>query len=94
VLTSPASAARETAQALGFAAEVETPLGDCDYGRWRGLAAKDVARREPEAFAAWLGDAAAAPHGGESLAALIERTGTWLHGSLAREGATLAARRS
>ena len=39
---------------------------------------KDVADREPEAFAAWLGDPAAAPHGGESLAALIERAGGWL----------------
>ena len=33
---------------------------------------------------------AAAPHGGESLAALIERAGAWLAQSLAREGATLA----
>jgi broad specificity phosphatase PhoE len=90
VLTSPARAARETARALGFDAEVETALSDCDYGRWRGLAAKDVARREPDAFAAWLGDPAAAPHGGESLAALIERTGAWLTQSVAREGATLA----
>ena len=90
VLTSPARAARETARTLGFDAEVETALSDCDYDRWRGLVAKDVARREPEAFAAWLGDPAAAPHGGESLAALIERTGAWLTQSLAGEGATLA----
>jgi broad specificity phosphatase PhoE len=90
VLTSPARAARETARALGFDAEVETALSDCDYGRWRDLAAKDVARREPDGFAAWLGDPAASPHGGESLTALIERTGAWLQRSLAREGATLA----
>jgi broad specificity phosphatase PhoE len=90
VLTSPARAARETAQALGFDAEVEIALSDCDYGRWRGLASKDVAEREPEAFAAWLGDPRAAPHGGESVAALIERTRAWLTQSLARDGATLA----
>jgi broad specificity phosphatase PhoE len=90
VLTSPARAARETARALGFDVEVETALSDCDYGRWRGLAAKDVARREPDAFAMWLSDPAATPHGGESLAALIERTGARLTQSLAREGATLA----
>jgi broad specificity phosphatase PhoE len=89
-LTSPARAARETAQALGFGAEVEIALRDCDYGRWRGLSLKDVAEREPEAFAAWLGDPRAAPHGGESVAALIERTRAWLTQSLAREGATLA----
>jgi broad specificity phosphatase PhoE len=90
VLTSPARAARETAHALGFDAEVEMALSDCDYGRWRGLASKDVAEREPEEFAAWLGDPAAAPHGGESLAVLIERIGAWLTQALARESATLA----
>lgn len=89
-LTSPARAARETAQAWGLDAEVEIALRDCDYGRWRGLGLKDVAEREPEGFAAWLGDPRAAPHGGESLAALIERTQAWLAQSLAREGATLA----
>jgi broad specificity phosphatase PhoE len=90
VLTAPARAARETAQALGFDAEVETALRDCDYGRWRGLASKEVAEREPDAFAAWLGDLKAAPHGGESLAALIDRIGVWLAQSLARDGVTLA----
>jgi broad specificity phosphatase PhoE len=89
VLTSPARAARETAAALGFDAEVEMALSDCDYGRWRGLASKDVAEREPDEFAAWLGDPAAAPHGGESIAALIERVGAWLTQALARESATL-----
>jgi broad specificity phosphatase PhoE len=90
VLTSPARPARETAATLGFDAEVETALRDCGYGRWRGLASKDVAEREPDAFAAWLGDPTAAPHGGESIAALIERTGAWLTQALARDGATLA----
>jgi broad specificity phosphatase PhoE len=90
VLTSPARAARETAAALGFEAEVELALSDCDYGRWRGLASKDVAEREPDEFAAWLGDPAAAPHGGESLAVLIERIGAWLTQALASERATLA----
>ena len=90
VLTSPARAARETAAALGFDAEVEMALRDCDYGRWRGLASKDVAKREPDEFAAWLGDPASAPHGGESLADLIERIGAWLTQASAREGATLA----
>ena len=90
VLTSPARAARETAAALGFDAEVEMGLSDCDYGRWRGLASKDVAEREPDEFAAWLGDPVAAPHGGESFAVLIERIGAWLTQALARESATLA----
>jgi broad specificity phosphatase PhoE len=90
VLTAPARAARQTAMALGFDAKVEAALRDCDYGRWRAFASKDVARGEPEAFAAWIAETAAAPHGGESLAAVIERVGVWLTQSLAREGATLA----
>ena len=90
VLTAPSRAARETAEALGLDAEVETALRDCDYGRWRGFAAKASAEREPDGFAAWLGDTKAAPHGGESFAALIERTSAWLAQSLPRDGVTLA----
>jgi broad specificity phosphatase PhoE len=90
VLTSSARAARETAAALGFDAEVERALSDCDYGRWRSLASRHVAEHEPDAFAAWLGDPASAPHGGESVADLIERIGAWLTQALAREGVTLA----
>jgi broad specificity phosphatase PhoE len=90
VLTSPSRAAQETAVALGLEARVDIALQDCDYGRWRGLEVADVAAREREEFAVWLSDPAAAPHGGESLAALIERAGVWLSQSLTREGATLA----
>jgi broad specificity phosphatase PhoE len=90
IWSAPARVARETAHALGLDAEVDPALRDCDYGRWRGLASKDVAEREPDAFAAWRCDPAAAPHGGESVAAVIERIGAWLTQSLAREGATLA----
>jgi broad specificity phosphatase PhoE len=90
VLTAPARVARETAAALGLGADVETALRDCDYGRWRGLASSDVAAREPDGFRAWLGDPDAAPHGGESLAALLLRVGGWLAESLARDSATLA----
>ncbi|HZZ61508.1 MAG TPA: histidine phosphatase family protein [Roseiarcus sp.] len=90
VLTAPARAARETAAALGVDAGVETALRDCDYGRWRGRALSDVAEREPDGYAAWLDDPGAAPHGGESLTAVIERAGAWLGELLWREGATLA----
>ena len=90
VLTSPSRAARETVAALGVKAEIEPALRDCDYGRWRGLALRDVAAREPGGFAAWLNDPAAAPHCGETLAALILRIGVWLAESLARDGAMLA----
>jgi broad specificity phosphatase PhoE len=90
VLTAPARAARDTAALLGFNADVEIALQDCDYGRWTGVASQEVAKCEPDAFAAWLNDPAAAAHGGESVITLIARVGSWLTESLTRDGATLA----
>ena len=90
VRVSPARAARETAAALGLAAEVEPALRECDYGRWRGLALAEVEASEPQGLAEWLGDPAAAPHAGESLADLMQRTGEWLKQEQALGGRALA----
>jgi len=79
-LSSPALRARQTAQALGLAAMPVEALRECDYGRWAGLRLDDVAAAEPAAVAAWTGDPQARPHGGESVAMLIERVGAWLDG--------------
>jgi broad specificity phosphatase PhoE len=57
-------------------------------GRWAGRTLDDLAAEEPAEVAGWLTDPAAAPHGGEPLATLIERTGRWLAGLPA--GHTLA----
>jgi broad specificity phosphatase PhoE len=70
----------QTAATLVLRAEPESLLCDCDYGRWAGRSLADVERDEPNAMAQWLGDPAAAPHGGESITALIERAGRWLAG--------------
>jgi broad specificity phosphatase PhoE len=35
-------------------------------------------RDEPDAFTAWLSDPNAAPHGGESVADLVLRVGSWV----------------
>ena len=78
--TSPARCAVQTADALALRAVPEPLLRDCDYGRWAGRTLADVERDEPEAMAQWLGDPAAAPHGGETISALIERAGGWLAG--------------
>ncbi len=78
VLVSPAVRARETAEALGLAGAIDERLREIDYGRWAGQALKDVAAREPDAAAAWLSDPEVAPHGGESVAALFARVGSWL----------------
>jgi broad specificity phosphatase PhoE len=78
VLASPARRAGETAAAMGLTAQAEAALRDCDYGRWAGSSLSDVAAREPEAVAAWLADPDAAPHGGESLSALLSRVSAWM----------------
>ncbi|MCE9649049.1 MAG: histidine phosphatase family protein [Parvibaculum sp.] len=88
VFASPARRARETAMALGLEETPEPLLRDCDYGRWTGLSFDAVEAAEPEALALWIADLDAAPHGGESLAALSRRAITWLDG--VADGHTLA----
>jgi broad specificity phosphatase PhoE len=82
ICSSPELRARQTAQMLGLSAAVEPALRDCDYGRWSGQSFDDVSAREPDAVATWLRDTAAAPHGGESLLAFMQRVATWLGGEL------------
>ncbi|MEK6349231.1 MAG: histidine phosphatase family protein [Burkholderia sp.] len=80
-LTSPTLRARQTAEALGFAAAASEPaLADLDAGRWRGAKLAAIAAEAPEALGAWIGDAAAAPHGGESFVDVLRRVGAWLDG--------------
>ncbi|MEU4542584.1 histidine phosphatase family protein [Nonomuraea dietziae] len=75
---SPARAAWETAVAMGLEPVVVTALAEQDHGRWSGLPYEEVAVREPEAFARWLADRDAAPHGGESRSAAAARVARWL----------------
>jgi broad specificity phosphatase PhoE len=84
IWSSPELRARQTAQVLGLNATVEPPLRDCDYGKWSGQSFDDVCAREPDAVATWLRDTTAAPHGGESLLALMQRVATWLAGELSQ----------
>lgn len=71
---------RETAAALEVAVEPVAALDDWDLGRWRGRDLAEVSAAELEAFPAWMSDPESAPHGGESLAALLGRVGAWLAG--------------
>jgi broad specificity phosphatase PhoE len=89
-LTSPALRAVQTAEALALAATIAPDLRECDYGRWSGRSLEDVGAQEPEAVAEWLRNLAAAPHGGESVDALIERAAAWLDERQMISGATLA----
>lgn len=91
VWRSPALAAAETADALGWQAAVVAPaLADLDHGRWRGRPITDVAAAEPHGLAAWRADPAFAEHGGESLAAMLARVGTWLSERVDAGGCELA----
>ena len=66
---------RETAEALGLDAVTDNRLADLDTGRWRGL---ELDEADPGDLAAWMTNPAAAPHGGESILALLERVSAWL----------------
>lgn len=91
--TAPERRTRQTSEALHRAAPgepvplVETELRECDYGRWRGRSFADIEQAEGgEALLAWSADPAAAPHGGETLLAMLGRTAAWLDLQAATEG--------
>ena len=84
----PERACRDTCDVLDLTTSVDDALRRWDLGAWAGHTFDEVAAREPDAVAAWLSDPAAAPHGGEPLAALLDRTRTWL--AAAPAGRTLA----
>ncbi|MEV4122329.1 histidine phosphatase family protein [Micromonospora sp. NPDC049645] len=77
-LSSPAAAARQTADALGLLPSVEVALADCDYGDWAGRSLDEVAVTQPRALHDWLSAPDCAPHGGESVGAVRARVGRWL----------------
>src|SRR4051812_35188583 len=89
-LTSPALRARQTAEALSLNASVDPQLHDCDYGRWSGRKLADIEAAHPAEVAAWLSDVAVAPHGGESLLALMRRVSDWMTDRLRQNGHVIA----
>ncbi|MDX8454607.1 histidine phosphatase family protein [Mesorhizobium sp. VK9D] len=90
VWTSPALAARRTAEALGLDATVEQLLAEQDFARWAGKGFEEVQAQDPEGMAAWLADADAAPHGGESLAAVARRGAALMERLAGESGHTIA----
>ncbi len=78
LLTAPERRTRETAALFAATAQVDPRLADCALGRWRGIALKHLQAHEPQSLAQWLAEPEAAPHGGESIAALCQRVGAWL----------------
>ncbi|MBZ9849342.1 histidine phosphatase family protein [Mesorhizobium sp. CA14] len=90
VWTSPALAALQTAEALGLDPTVEPLLAEQDFGRWAGKSFEEVRAEDPEGMAAWLSDPDAAPHGGESLAAVARRGAALMERLATGSGHTIA----
>jgi broad specificity phosphatase PhoE len=78
IWSAPERQTQQTAQALGLSAAIALELHDCDYGAWQGREFDELQSAEPEGVMAWLTDAVASPHGGESIIDLINRVGRWL----------------
>jgi broad specificity phosphatase PhoE len=72
-LIGPALSARQTAAEAGLEGEIDAALAGWDDGTWAGLTLEDVERQDPEGVTSWRVDPQARPHGGESLADLVER---------------------
>jgi broad specificity phosphatase PhoE len=87
VLVSPARRARETASCAGLTGAVEPLLAECDWGSWTG---RTLASLGEDELALWMTDPGAAPHGGESLVALLERVGGWMDAQATLDGTALA----
>jgi broad specificity phosphatase PhoE len=88
--TSPALRASQTAEALNLSATVDPLLRECDYGRWTSRTLAEVQAEEPQAVSEWLQNPDAAPHGGETILALMERVAKWLDAQKDAPGLTVA----
>lgn len=76
VACGPEPATLESARLLGAPVEqiVDDALRTLDVGAWAGLAPEQV---PPHHLAAWFADPGATPHGGESIAGLVDRLHAW-----------------
>lgn len=90
VVTSPALRCAQTAAAAGLTPRVDARIAECDFGAWAGRSLADLHADDPAAVGAWMGDAAAAPHGGESLSVFAARVGGWLDAQAKVDGTALA----
>lgn len=87
VFVAPERRARETALAIAPPGEIDPELRDIDYANWRG---QEMTARSPGELTQWLTDPTSAPHGGESIVALIERTRIWLAARTEQSGSVVA----
>src|SRR5208282_484077 len=71
--TAPELRTRQTAEALGLTFVIARILSDCDYGSWRGLKLSDIQARDSKGLGAWISDAGASPHSGETILNVLDR---------------------
>lgn len=89
-LSGPERRARQTAEAITQHVVNDPELGDLDMGRWSGQRLADLETREGADLLAWMGSPDAAPHGGESVSAVVRRISAWLARHLDAGGHRLA----
>lgn len=87
---SPMKAARQTAELLSLTCAEDRRLRDLDYGEWAGRTIAEIADGQQERLSQWLSDPHFDGHGGESVAALLERAGSWLDMQASEPGRTVA----
>lgn len=87
---SPATAAHQTAAALGLRIAPDGALADMSSGAWAGQPIAQIAAADPMALAAFIGEAGFAGHGGESRADLGRRVAGWLAAQAAMSGQIVA----
>ncbi|WP_409474534.1 histidine phosphatase family protein [Streptomyces sp. HC307] len=87
---SPSTRCALTAAFLGLKATAEPALRDIDYGTWRGRTPAEIVAADPHGYSAWLTDPDAAPHGGETVRQLCQRTANWLSSLPPETGRALA----
>lgn len=77
VVASPVRRTRESgdlvAERLGLSLAEEPGFAEMEFGVWDGLTFGQVMEQHEADFHAWLGDTAAAPHGGESFDQVRDR---------------------
>lgn len=73
----PEPACTATARALGGEPHVLAELVGLDAGDWAGRPFGELLGQDPDGLRTWMSDPYANPHGGESLAALVERVGVF-----------------
>lgn len=74
----PEQRVRMTALSLNLKSMPIEALRDCGLGTWQGRDLDEVHLDDPAGVASWLSDPTATPHGGESIAMLIDRAAHWL----------------